>query len=244
MHKDEKPLISIVLVVYNARDSVEQTILGVLDQDYSNIELIVIDGASNDGTLNILEKYKRSIQKLISEPDNGVYDAFNKGIKAAQGDWLYFIGAGDKFFKKTTISKVFSEPPQGKFLYGNVVKGSRAKPYDGKFYKLKYCRKNICHQSIFYHRDLFQQLGIFDTRYPLLADWAFNIKCFSSRGVNPTFIDIIIAAYEGGGISDRKYDTAFFNDLDKIFESFGEPYISFVKAYWNIRTKLGNRPFT
>jgi glycosyltransferase involved in cell wall biosynthesis len=244
MHKDKKPLISIVLVVYNAINSIEQTILGVLSQEYSNIELIVIDGASNDGTLNILEKYKHSIQKMISEPDNGVYDAFNKGIQAAQGEWIYFIGAGDNFFEKTTIYKAFSKPIQGKFLYGNVLKGSRSKPYDGVFHKLKYCRKNICHQSIFYHRDLFKTLGTFDTKYPLLADWAFNIKCFSSPDVNPTFIDIIIATYEGGGISDRKYDTAFFKDLDKIFESFGEPYISFVKAYWNIRTKLVNRPFT
>jgi glycosyltransferase involved in cell wall biosynthesis len=244
MHENEKPLVSIVLAVYNARDSIEKSILGILEQDYPKVELIVIDGASDDGTLDILETYMHSIQKLISEPDHGVYDAFNKGIQAAQGDWIYFIGAGDYFFEKTTISKVFSKQPQGKFLYGNVLKGSRKKPYDGEFHKLKYCRKNICHQSIFYHRDLFQQIGTFDTKYPLLADWAFNIKCFSSRSANPTFIDIIIAAYEGGGISDRKYDAAFFKDLDKIFESFGEPYISFVKAYWNIRTKLVNRPFT
>lgn len=103
----EYPKISIVTVTYNCMDTVEQTICNVLKQTYPNIEYIIIDGASTDGTKEIIEKYADRLAYWISEPDKGIYDAMNKGIKAATGEWILFRNSGDYFFKPTTVEDVF-----------------------------------------------------------------------------------------------------------------------------------------
>ena len=117
------PLITVVTVVYNGVEFLEKTILNVLGQDYPNIDYIIIDGGSTDGTLDIIRKYEDKISKWISEPDQGIYDAMNKGIKLATGEWINFMNAGDYFYEKETLYKVFggSERYDGvDILYGNT----------------------------------------------------------------------------------------------------------------------------
>ena len=103
----ETPKISIVTVTYNCKDTVEKTIQNVLKQTYPNIEYIVIDGNSTDGTKEIIERYADRLAYWVSEPDKGIYDAMNKGIKAATGDWILFRNSGDYFFEPSTVEKVF-----------------------------------------------------------------------------------------------------------------------------------------
>ena len=103
----EYPKISIVTVTYNCVDTIEQTICNVLKQTYPNIEYIVIDGASTDGTKEVIEKYADRLAYWVSEPDSGIYDAMNKGVKAATGEWILFRNSGDYFFKPTTVEDVF-----------------------------------------------------------------------------------------------------------------------------------------
>ena len=105
-HPDE-PLITVVTVVYNGAESLEQTILSVVNQTYDNIEYIIIDGNSTDGTLDIIKKYEDKIDYWQSEPDKGIYDAMNKGIELASGDWINFMNAGDRFFSDAVIENVF-----------------------------------------------------------------------------------------------------------------------------------------
>jgi glycosyltransferase involved in cell wall biosynthesis len=100
-----KPLFSIITVVYNAGATLEETILSVVNQGLRNYEYIIIDGGSDDNTLAIINKYKSSIAKFISEPDEGIYDAMNKSLKYASGRWLFFLGADDVFCEKNTLEK-------------------------------------------------------------------------------------------------------------------------------------------
>ena len=99
-------MVSVVTVVRNGIKTIEQTILSVINQDYHDFEYIIIDGVSTDGTLEILNKYSDKISKIISEPDVGIYDAMNKGIALANGDWVYFLGCDDVLYESSTLSRI------------------------------------------------------------------------------------------------------------------------------------------
>ena len=101
--------ITIITAVYNALDTLEQAILSVLEQTYPNIEYIIIDGGSTDGSVELIKKYSSRIYYWVSEPDRGIYNAFNKGIYKSTGDYVYFLGADDCLFSKDIISKVVEE---------------------------------------------------------------------------------------------------------------------------------------
>lgn len=107
IQKANYPLVTVITVVYNAKELLEETILSVLNQTYSNIEYIIVDGGSTDGTLDIIKKYQDKISKYISEPDQGIYDAMNKGMSLSKGQWLNFMNAGDSFYSNDVLQKVF-----------------------------------------------------------------------------------------------------------------------------------------
>ena len=149
----EKPKISVITVCFNAAHVLEKTIISVVNQTYPNVEYIVVDGGSNDGTLDIIKKYETQIDKWISEPDNGIFDAMNKGIRMASGEWLNMMNAGDFFFSKESLSEVFSEdiPESAKFLYSD----SEMRFEDGRKEVWKACETNgdVYHQSSIYKKE-------------------------------------------------------------------------------------------
>lgn len=229
---EQQPVVSIITAVYNGAATLEDTIASVVSQTYSRREYIIIDGGSTDGTIDILKKYDYVIDYWISEPDKGVYDAFNKGIDLAKGEWLNFIGADDKFVDEGILQRVISASSNSKFLYGNVIWGETGKIYDGKFYKYKICRQNICQQAIFYHKSLFEKIGKFDMKYPLMADWFFNMLCFADKYTKPKYIDEVIVKYSTNGISNTKIDIEFNKNQKKLIkETFGYWYLKFTMAY-------------
>ena len=117
-----KPLISLVTVCYNAENLLAETLQSAINQTYNNIELVIVDGNSMDNTLNVVKRFENHIGTLISEPDNGIYDAMNKGIKAAKGDWVYFLNAGDSLINNHILDDVFNQelPSDCLFIYGKV----------------------------------------------------------------------------------------------------------------------------
>ena len=114
------PKVSIITVTYNAEKYLEATIQSVLEQTYSNIEYLIIDGQSKDKTLEIIKKYENQITTWISQPDKGLYDAMNKGIALATGDYLWFMNAGDEIFAKNTLEKIFAREKEGDIYYGDA----------------------------------------------------------------------------------------------------------------------------
>lgn len=119
----EQTKISIITVCYNSCTNIEKTIKSVLSQNYDNIEYIIIDGKSTDGTIEIIQKYSNNIDTFISEPDNGIYDAMNKGIKHSTGEWLMFMNAGDTYISNDSLKGFISNLTEGiRILRGNIIR--------------------------------------------------------------------------------------------------------------------------
>lgn len=226
------PRVSIVIATYNPGAALEETLRSIYAQTWRDYEIVVIDGGSSDGTPDFLRNQGDRVSSWISEADEGVYDAYNKGIELARGEWVYFIGAGDVLAGDNVLERVFSSPIRGNLIYADVLLGRGGRRYDGKFSRFKICRRNICHQAIFYHRSLFQEVGKFEKKYRILADRAFNMKCFGDRRVRPVYLDMVVAVFQRGGLSDAGPDCEFDEDrLSMIREFFGTKYLLLLKVY-------------
>lgn len=191
----------------------------MINQNKALFEYIIIDGLSIDDTLKIVKRYSGYI-KLISEKDNGVYDAMNKGINIASGKYLYFLGAGDQL-KEGVLEKINLILPQGKlnFVYGNVYRLDRNTIYDGLFSKSKLNKRNICHQAIFYERNIFNVAGKYDLKYKIKADYALNLKCYGCKEIKKKYINEVIADYKGFGISYEHQDENFMKERPRLIKA-------------------------
>jgi glycosyltransferase involved in cell wall biosynthesis len=199
------PLFSIISPTYNARAKLDRTLKSILSQSCRDFEYLVMDGDSKDGTGEWLAGLEDHRIRFFSEPDSGIYDAMNKAIECARGRYLFFIGAGDELCLGALerISSYLSATDPS-VIYGNVVwpDGSL---YAGEFSKLKLCSQNICHQAIFYGRDVFKILGNFNLKYKVLADWEFNMRCFADPRIRVQYVPVTVAAFEGGGLSETEH---------------------------------------
>lgn len=191
-----KPLITIVTVAYNAESTIENTILSVINQTYTNLEYIIIDGGSTDNTIDIIKKYENKITYWISEPDRGIYDAMNKGIKFASGEYINFMNCGDSFYSNTTIEEVLNlANSTSDIIYGNTnllldigefeKKGTIVTPQD---------YMPFVHQSSFSRTALMKEYG-FDTKYKICADRNFFFSVLK-KNAKFQYIDNIISNYE------------------------------------------------
>lgn len=211
---------SIILPTYNCAESLSKALGSIWRQDYNNYEVIVVDGRSTDDTLRIIKDYEKKFGgrlRWVSEADKGIYDAMNKGVDLAKGEWIYFLGSDDVLYSRDVLEKVSKEIKKSgvDVIYGNVQWGDSDEIYDGKFSTLKLMEKNICHQSIFYRKTLFEALGKFDLKYKIWADYLFNIRWFNNIKFQHKYVDLIIAKYGIGGVS-KDEDEQFLKDRDKI----------------------------
>ena len=203
-----EPKISIITVSYNAVSTIEETILSVIKQSYVNIEYIIIDGGSTDGTLDIIKKYQSKISYWVSEHDNGIYDAMNKGIAYATGDWIYFLGADD-LLVRDIINKVYPylNLKQG-IVYGNVYMIGKQKKYDGKLSSLMLVTRNIPHQATFYSKKIFCNYS-YNLEYVYLADYYLNLQCWKDPNIVFKYIPLTIAIYNDTSVSSVEIDRCF-----------------------------------
>ena len=194
------PKITVVTVCYNAVDVIEKTILSVINQTYSNIEYIVIDGNSSDGTVNIIKKYADRISKWISEPDKGIYDAMNKGIDVATGEWINFMNAGDMFVNKHVIENLISPMKDGSdYVFGNTIleNGGMTKIQKGGLNKNGF--PDAGHQSSFVKTYLMKKYH-FEIKYAICSDFDFVCKLYKN-GIKFRYVDINISSYNMRGLS-------------------------------------------
>lgn len=218
--------ISIITVCYNAQETIQYTIDSVLSQQYSNFEYIIIDGQSTDMTCSILSSINNPKFKYISEPDEGIYDAMNKALGIASGDFLIFLGADDLFYSdKVLLDVVPFLIKQDVVYYGDVLLKRGKKLYDGKFSRWKFGYKNVCHQSIFYPKSVYKA-HLYDRDYKFVADWVYNLNLLK-EGIDFIYINQIISIYNNeDGASSSNFDNNFLkNKKSLIISSVGHlPY--------------------
>jgi glycosyltransferase involved in cell wall biosynthesis len=225
----QKPKVSIVTVVLNSHKLIAQTLESVLNQTYSDIEYIVIDGGSSDGTRDIIQQYGDKIQQIIFEPDNGIYDAMNKSLKFASGDFILFMNAGDTFVSNLIVAEAVEKiKDRNSVYYGNALSyssGGTLETYKNKaFSKFRLAKTNICHQTIFYPREIFKK-NEFDLKYKLYSDWEYNMRLF--RKVKFNYLDMNIAVYDMKGLTSFNRDIVFKNDqILLIFKHLGADVIA------------------
>jgi glycosyltransferase involved in cell wall biosynthesis len=191
----ENPLVTIITVVFNGEKYLEETILSVINQTYNNVEYIIIDGGSTDGTLEIIGKYENAIDYWVSEPDQGIYDAMNKGIKLATGQFIGIVNSDDTIYPSTVQSVVsaFEAKPEAQYTFGKVELARE----NGQIYgiaqsnpnkQLKDFTKNISmpfpHMTIYARREIYKLIGLFNTKYRLSADYDFCLKLIKQKILN------------------------------------------------------------
>lgn len=229
-------LISVVIPTFNCEAKIETSVNSVLAQADELRECIVVDGASTDSTLARVAKFGERV-RCISEPDAGVYEAMNKGVRLARGSYIYFLGAGD-IVRPGAFAKLSAFLPDDElnFVYGDVLMMDGNTTHRGRFDSERLRLQNICHQAIFYHRSIFDSLGGFDTRYKLLADYAYNMRCFGDSRIKTTYVDQVIAEYEGGGISVTRPDYVFAQDFPRLVRKFLgiKSYVSLLATKYNL----------
>ena len=196
-----------------------------LTGDCGGYESIVVDGGSSDGTAAFLRREKR-IARYVSEPDRGVYDAMNKGLRLCRGDFVIFMNAGDEFFNPRVLERaaaVLRAHPDCRFLFGDACLVGEDGHCRFREYDAPVTTQNICHQSIFYDRRLFAELGMYDERYRIVADYDFNLRAIAGSGVVPYHFSYPVCRfYEGGLSSGGKYAEKQRADAALLRREWGE----------------------
>jgi len=207
------PRISIITIAFNNADDIEPTLKSVVGQDYPYVEHIVVDGASTDGTLDIIQRYRDSINRLISEPDAGMYDAINKGIAAATGDVIGLLHAGDRLYGPDAISAIASafDDPNLEATYGHSVlvdtsdRPVRVNP--SKVFSRGLIRRGWMpsHQSIYMRRERFERYGAYRNDLGGSGDYEFFIRQFYRHRIRARLIDKYLIRFALGGRSTTNY---------------------------------------
>ena len=200
---EDRPLISIITVVYNGIKTIEQTILSVIRQPYQNKEYIIIDGGSTDGTVDTIKRYKSHLAYWISEPDNGIYDAMNKGIAQAQGELIGILNSNDWFEENifNTIAEQFQKTGNNCVIHGILRNFLEEEFYNITGNSIRRLRYDmIQHPTCFIPRKLYEKYGEYDTTYKYSADYDLILR-FVYDGVKFSFIEKPIVNFRLGGIS-------------------------------------------
>lgn len=208
--------VSIITVCYNSSKTIRDTINSMVNQTYTNIEYIIVDGSSTDGTIDIVKTFGSGIAKFISEPDNGIYDAMNKGIKLATGDIIGILNSDDIYADAYVISDVikqFNENPTLDVLYGNLiyvkkndtnkkVRYWKSKPYFKNFFEYG----NVPpHPTLYVRKHVYKKVGMFDIRYKLTADYEFMLRLFKKYDFEAKYINRVMVKMRLGGATNKNF---------------------------------------
>ena len=219
------PKLTVITIVYNNVRDIERTIISVISQTHKKIEYIIIDGKSTDGTLEVIEKYKTRISKIISEPDKGIYDAMNKGLALAKGDYILFMNSGDEIYDEHTVEDIFASATGADIYYGETEmfndnweslgrrRHEAPENFDWKSFRFG---MNVSHQAIYIKRSI---IVPYDLKYKYSSDIDWIIKA-AKKSSNIVNVHRYVAKYLVGGMSKKKHRES----LKERFQIFSKYY--------------------
>jgi len=205
------PRLSIIIPTFNSARTITECLESICRQTLSDLEILVQDGCSKDNTAEIVDQFAKDhptlALRLFEERDTGVYDAMNKAVARANGEWLYFLGSDDKLHDDDVLRSMLDSPDalDGDVLYGNVKAEQRDKTsgketiYDGRFDRKKLLQRNICHQAILYRHSFANSVGPYNMNYKIASDWDYNLRCWPRTRFR--YLDVIVADFGVGGLS-------------------------------------------
>jgi len=242
-------MLSVITVVYNNFNHIEDTILNVLKlKENNNLEYIIIDGGSTDGTCNVIEKYKNEISCFISEPDKGIYDAMNKGVNLAKGEWLIFMNSGDLFYnnKNQILNLSFLDKQETKefdIIYGNTLTKNGGKIVKVPQLNIRpnyFFLDTICHQSVFFNKRVFHNVGYYNLDYKIISDRDLLFRVAKSNG-KFHHVDYIITVWDEEGFSKENISLFRLEDLlfiQQNFRFFERNYLFFERRFKSALKKI------
>lgn len=202
--------ISVITVCYNSQATIRDTIESVLSQDYSNVEYVIVDGGSSDSTLQIISEYSSRIAIIISEPDKGIYDALNKGLNVATGDFVGFMHSDDTYADSGVLSRIAESAAGFDAVYGDldyvsqndsekVIRHWRSRDYDTRLLKQGWMP---AHPTLYIRRNIYEELGGFDLSFKIAADYDSILRYFSQPGFRARYLPETLVKMKLGGISN------------------------------------------
>jgi len=238
-----KPLISIITAVYNGEQFLEETIKSIINQTYKNIEYIIIDGGSTDGTLDIIKKYENKLAYWVSEKDSGISDAFNKGVKISKGDYINFQGDGDGFYLNDALEKICQDvnSKEDIFISARIqrVNLNGIELFTSKYIE-KFDKKSLLfsmsmpHQGLFTHKSYFEKYCLFNVDNTFCMDYDHLLRSYQDFPKVVTK-DIIASRWRDDGLGNGK-TLEIFKEYDKIKRDnniANDLYLDFIK-YWTL----------
>lgn len=207
-------IVTIITVCRNHAQELERTIRSVESQTWQEKEYLVIDGASTDDTLDVIKAHEASITRWVSEPDQGIYDAMNKGVKMAQGEWVIFMNAGDTFAGDDTLQRVFGSPQDADVIYGDVIKEELVKKAEAP---RNAHRMFYCHQSAFVRTSCLREFP-FDIRHRMSADFK-QVKQLYLSGKRFRQLDFPVANFDTQGVSNKNRSAGLYDNIQVIRET-------------------------
>jgi glycosyltransferase involved in cell wall biosynthesis len=231
--KCDLPKITVITVCYNASHLLKKTIESAAEQSYSEIEYIIVDGASKDDTKEIVGSYGKKVQLFLSEPDNGIYDAMNKGIKQATGDLIIFLNAGDYFVSKDVLKFYLSKMKilEADLFFGRIVwNDSRTNDiclsdHHNTVHTWDLKNSNFPHPATIYKKDLFKTVGLFDLDFPIAADYEWNVRAMVLNKIKFQYINIIVTVFYADGISNNpSFATQHRIEIDQVNRRYFKPW--------------------
>ncbi len=221
------PLLSIITINYNDKLGLEKTIQSVKNQSYTNYEFVIIDGGSTDGSKAVILDNKTLFSHWVSEPDTGIFNAQNKGIQAAKGDYVLFLNSGDVLNGDRVLHEFINAPQfSGDIIYGDYAYANGGKQYPDKLTPLFFFKSSLPHQSTFFKTSVFKAMGLQDESLQIAADRAFYMKCYFSDQFEFSHVPVALTLFDLTGVSN---DPAFrakkeVEDTQILKQYFGKYY--------------------
>lgn len=220
--------LSIITINLNNEAGLKKTIDSVINQTFTDYEFIIIDGQSRDGSIHLIKQHEDKITYWVSEKDSGIYNAQNKGIKLAKGEYLYFLNSGDALYKDSTLETVFGNNPHDPFICGSFYMEQKGELTPDTSYKNRDWHIAIyelfsgflCHQAFFIHRSNFEQFGLYDESLKVVADWKLFFQGIGINQLPVKYVDTFVVIYNMEGFSTQIGGNVIYPEKLKVCREF------------------------